>query len=106
MTPSADLEAFLAFRPHPLTCPNRGDGKHVLRDGKDLGELETIDGRLRCVDCDYIQLTPYEMSAAKHERDSRRTALLREAATTFEGGVFNSEDCADLAARIRKELGE
>lgn len=40
------------------------------------------------------------------EREERRTALLREAAEVFEGGVFASEGCSDLAARIRKELGE
>lgn len=45
---------------HPFTCPSRGDGNHVERPGKDLGELVTCGDCMCCLDCDYVQL-PYGM---------------------------------------------
>ena len=50
---------------HPATCPNRGDGRHQEREGRDLGELVSEGGELRCLDCDYRQgpLTVHPMHA-------------------------------------------
>lgn len=61
-----------AERFHPMTCPNRGDGEHVDREGYDLGELVWDAARNAhvCRDCDYTQGDVMSVQAKRHQAAS------------------------------------
>lgn len=40
---------------HPYTCANRGNSQHVLRPGRDIGQLTPTTAGWVCPDCDYMQ---------------------------------------------------
>lgn len=119
-----NLEEFQRARVmHPFTCPNRSDEAH-----HGSGELvATVRGWI-CQYCDYTQdwahdfmmngeavaNSPIHKIIAAANGYDERDALLREAADSLQyaarvlrgEGIGDPDEHMDIAARIRKALGE